>query len=367
MPLLRTAWVLLALATAAAPAASAQQIDGRIVSDSAGSSAGEVVVQLLGKDGVVLRSRATDPSGFFSWRGLAPGSYQVRVLRIGFLAWVSPEVRVESGQVARPVFTVPDMPLVLEELEARATNACGPQSEGNLALLWDQVRATLGRLGANEAAKREYHSVISKVKRGAEGKALSQRSYEVTGSGEWPFISQPPESLAAQGYVRPGSLGLGPTYYAPDVPVFFSQTFLDTHCFRAVKGAAADTSLIGLGFSPVPSRKTIDIAGVLWLRREGYALERLEYNFTGLWRWVPVRAAGGQILFARGRGGEPVITRWEVRAPVAVVNPDQARDADATTRPWFGVGKVSFGGWEEEVGEVKEVRTGSERIWSPTN
>lgn len=359
----RLALFALAFLAAAHPAA-AQQIDGRVVSDSAGASAGEVVVQLLAKDGAVLRSRATDPSGFFSWRGLAPGSYQVRVLRIGYLAWVSPAVTVEAGQVARPVFVVPDTPLVLEELEARATNACGAQSEGNLALLWDQVRASLGRLGANQAAKREYHSVITKVKRGAEGKALSLRSYELTGSGEWPFISQPPESLAAQGYVQPGSLGLGPTYFAPDVPVFFSQTFLDTHCFRAVKGAAADTALIGLGFAPVPSRKTIDITGVLWLRREGYALERLEYNFAGLWRWVPPKAAGGQILFGRGKGGEPVITRWEVRAPIAVVNPDQARDADATTRPWFGVGKVSFGGWEEEVGQVKEVRSPAGTIWS---
>ena len=84
MPSLRTA--LFALAFVAARPAAAQQIGARIVSDSAGASAGEVVVQLLAKDGAVLRSRATDPSGFFSWRGLAPGRYQVRVLRIGYLA-----------------------------------------------------------------------------------------------------------------------------------------------------------------------------------------------------------------------------------------------------------------------------------------
>lgn len=345
--------------------AGAQQIDGRVVADSSGGPAGEVVVQLLGRDGAILRSRATDPSGFFSWRAPAAGEYQVRVLRIGFLAWTSPRFSVGTGETVRPVFIVPGTPLVLEELEAKATNACGSQAEGNLALLWDQVRASLGRLASDPAAKREYRSTITRARRGAEGKTLSERSHDVTGSGEWPFISQPPESLAALGYVRPGSLGLGPTYYGPDVPVFFSQSFLDTHCFRAVKGAAADDSLIGLGFTPVPSRKAIDIAGVLWLRRDGYALERLEYTFTGLWRWVPAKAAGGEIRFGRGRGGEPVITGWQMRAPIAVVNPDLARDADATTRPWFGVGKVTFGGWEEEVGEVREVRGRSGTIWTP--
>jgi len=107
----------------------------------------------------------------------------------------------------------------------------------------------------------------------------------------------------------------GPTYYSPDAAVFFSDAFLDTHCF-SVEGHRSDSTLVGLRFEPVRKRKLPDINGVLWLDRASSELRRLEYAYTGLEGWVPVQLIGGWIDFRRLPNGAPLIVAWQIRAPI---------------------------------------------------
>jgi hypothetical protein len=153
-------------------------------------------------------------------------------------------------------------------------------------------------------------------------------------------------------------------YYGPDVAVFFSDAFLRTHCFRLIPPPEDAPDLLGLGFEPVKGRSVSDIEGVLWLDRARNGLVRLDYRYTGLWDWVPRGSAGGELRFGRLAAGQPVLTAWTIRAPVARVEswPEGARVREQGTRPFFGHGKVVLHGFREERGVVDDIRDAAGRI-----
>jgi hypothetical protein len=144
--------------------------------------------------------------------------------------------------------------------------------------------------------------------------------------------------------VQPRDLISGPVYFGPDVAVFFSDAFLQTHCFRLIPGP--DRTLVGLGFEPVKTRKVVDIEGVLWLDREQNRLRRLEYRYTALWPWVPKGSTGGRLDFEFLAGGQPVLTGWSIRAPVARIEDwsegTRVRDGRRPVLP-VGEGNCGFG------------------------
>jgi len=96
---------------------------------------------------------------------------------------------------------------------------------------------------------------------------------------------------------------------------------------------------------------------------------RLEYRYTGLWGWVPHGGAGGELQFLRLPGGRPIVSGWLIRAPIAAVGPYPIGELvrDEKLRRYFGKGRVTLGGFQEEVGRVDEVQTPEGRVlWRRT-
>src|SRR6185437_14284129 len=81
----------------------------------------------------------------------------------------------------------------------------------------------------------------------------------------------------------------------------------------------ADARTIGVAFTPAPTRRNIpEIAGTLWIDRASAELRSLEYHYVDL-PDMPREAlerVGGDIEFARMRGGGWVISAWDIRMPL---------------------------------------------------
>lgn len=344
-----------------------QVLRGVVLEESSGHPIAGGLVQLLlpGSDSVVAAA-ATSERGSFAFRPVAAGRYRLRALRIGYQAWTSPPLTIEVGQVREDTLAIPAVPVVLEEITVEARSPCraSPSSDRRLALLWDEVRTALGVFGAASTDSLEFRTEITRRFVDSIDRPSEEHQWNTVGTGRWPVTSQPPESLAALGYVVTRDTLEGPIYYGPDVAVFFSEAFLQTHCFRLVPPPRKDRSLVGLGFEPVKGRPGTDIAGTLWLNQRSLELRSLEYHYTPLWDWVPQGSAGGALSFGRLASGEVVITGWAIRAPVARIDrtPGARYRSDGKTRPYFGRGTVRLHGFREELGAVKEVRRADGRV-----
>lgn len=301
-------------------------------------------------------SAVTDDLGRFLFAEVPRGRYRVRVLRIGFRPWTADSLLTVADGSLPVSLTVPVIPVLLDEIAVEGSSACRatPEADRRVALLWDQARTALGLLGGGRRDL-DYHVSITRRRLDPAGRVNNYEVLPGVGQGAWPVTSQPAESLAQLGFVQPRDTLDGPVYFGPDVAVFFSDAFLRTHCFRLVAPGATERWLIGVGFSPVRGRPVPDIEGTLWLDRRSGHLHRLEYQYTGLWHWVPAGAAGGSLDFSRLRGGVPIITGWTLKAPVARRLPWR-RSGDATGRRFFGQAEVMLGGYREEQAVVTEVR-----------
>jgi hypothetical protein len=344
-----------------APApAVAQSLAGTVVESDSRQPVVAALVQLLApRADSIFASAVTGAQGKFGFARIAQGSYRIRILRIGFRPWTSEPLAFEAGGTREELFAIPAVPVVLSEITVEAKSPCrgSPAEDQRMALLWDEARTALGLLGAgNSEAMLEFRSVLTKRMVDPGDHLVSENSLSSFGRGAWPVASQAADSLARFGFVQPRDTLSGPVYYGPDVAVFFSEAFLQTHCFRLVP--ATDPGLLGLGFEPVKGRKVPEIEGVLWLDRRRNLLRRLEYRYTALWSWVPKGSAGGRLDFALLPDGQPVLTGWAIRAPVARVQdwPEGTRVRDQTTRPFFGSGKVVLHGFREEEGRVNDIR-----------
>ena len=143
------AWCALPLGmlTASAAVAHAQQgsITGRITAQGTGEPLQESRVVLIGTS--LFASTAQD--GHYSIRNVPPGSYTVRVLRVGFEEQKKP-VQVAAGEAVTLDFAMTPVVVQLTEVVTTATG--------------EQRRAELGNaIGTIDAAKVAQTSVISNV------------------------------------------------------------------------------------------------------------------------------------------------------------------------------------------------------------
>jgi len=330
-----------------------QTIRGTVLEELSGRPVIGGLVQLLASARVGA-SVVTDEHGRFLLPDVSSGSYRIRVLRIGFRPWSSDSLLLVAGETRTLTLVVPAVPVVLDDITVEGTSACrsSPDADRRMALVWDQARTSLGLLGGGRRDL-DYRVTVTRRRLDAMGRVNHLEVLPTLGQGAWPVTSQPAESLAQLGFVQPADTLSGPVYYGPDVAVFFSDAFLQTHCFRLVAAPKAQPSLLGVGFAPVSSRTLPDIEGTLWLDRGTGLLHRLEYRYTRLWHWVPVDAAGGSLDFSRLRNGTPIISGWTLKAPVARRLPWRRSESDA--RRFFGQTEVTFGGFREEEAVVTEV------------
>jgi hypothetical protein len=293
--------------------ASAQQVDLQIREEGSRAPVGGAIVRLLGDRGVAAQG-LTNEQGRIVLRAAAPGSYRIKVDRIGWSGFTTPPVALAAGAVYQRELLMEARRVELPALEVRGRSRCDREGQGGplAAALWDEIGKALT---ANVVTQRQ--GTVRLHVRGFV-RELDQRSRPLR---EWvaastlmrgqPFASLPPGALAEIGFVQQESHD-SVTYAAPDAALLLSDEFVGTHCFRAVQGK---DGLLGLAFEPTAGRKVADVKGTLWVDRATSELRFLEYLYTGLPGILARAGLGGRVEFRRLPAGTWIVSYWHVRTP----------------------------------------------------
>jgi hypothetical protein len=342
--------VVLAALLGVARGTAGQAVDGRVQGATTGQPVAGALLLLMDDGGVERGRTASAAAGAFALQAPWPGDYRLVVLRIGFVRWESPPLRLALGETRRQLIELPEEPLWLGGITVEGESGCRvrPGAGGTLGVLWEEARKALALADLTKRGRQYlFRTVRTERRLSTSLQPLEDARVIGFGVGHWSFESASADTLTRLGFVLADSAG-GILYHGPDVDVLFSATFLKQHCFRLQPGGPAE--LIGLAFEPLRRRLIPDIAGVLWLDRRTAVLRRLEFTYTNLEAWVPRGPAGGSIDYDVLPTGAWVIRQWMLRAPVPRIN---VRDP---TR-----GKV-LGGYVEFVGAVGEVLGADGRV-----
>jgi hypothetical protein len=286
----RASLCLLALLLFADPSPLAQQsqqpgIQGRLIDRVMGEPIGGALVTLVDEGGREWRSAVTADDGAFVLRAPAPGSYRIRVERLGYRVWTSPALSVEAGEARAATFSVPVEPIPIPGLGVTGSSECPEPADVRARgyALYQEARAGLQAVVEGETGH-GYLFVMQLVREQLDSAAKRRgRRFILHDTVDVvvprSIASLSPEELAQAGYVRnhPGAVAY---YYAPVPEVLLSDEFLATHCLGVTENE--DERLMGLMFTPMPGREVPDVEGVLWLGGSDRELRRLEFHYTGL-------------------------------------------------------------------------------------
>lgn len=104
--------------------------------------------------------------------------------------------------------------------------------------------------------------------------------------------------------------------------------------------------MVGLGFTPLATRRAADVTGVLWLDARTFALQSVEFTYTQLPDAPNIDRVGGELRFSRLANGAWVTSRWRLRMPEYIATTD-ASNPILMTRPVIRViveeGGMAFG------------------------
>jgi hypothetical protein len=304
-------------------------------------------VVLLDASGKTLRQTLTGDDGAFVLEAPRPGSYAIRVERMGYRVWSFPGVGLSAGEEQVVRFAIPVEPIPLEGLEALGTSECpaDPAERAAGYALYEEARGGLRAVVEGET-RPGYLFVMQLVREGVDTtetwRITRRKTYRVdtiTVVTPKPLASLTPEELARDGYASRDSEGTS-HYYAPTADVLLSDEFLATHCLGVA--ARDDPPWTGFTFTPMPGREVPDVAGVLWLDRASREPRRLEFQYTRLREFVTQyelallraiyrerlgpgwnigisqiemeeRDFGGALSFDRLRDGSWITRSWEIR------------------------------------------------------
>lgn len=277
-----------------------------------GAPVGGALVAVLDGDRVVNEGLSS-ANGVIVLKSL-PGSYRVRVRRIGFRPYISDPVTLPyKGELLLHVETERVM---LSAMVVSASAQCGEirRDAQTLSVLWDEItkalRASqltssdLSDMGRMRTYKREL---------GPKGEVISNESSLTPITNHRPFGVPDPPSLAVLGYVR-GTPQTGWEYFGPDEAVLLSNEFAATHCFKVVRDAKRHAGEIGVAFEPAPKRQLSDIKGVLWIDEKTAELRNIVFVYVNagvLTAFEP----GGYTRFQRMPSGAWVVNEWQLSMP----------------------------------------------------
>ncbi|HUR94764.1 MAG TPA: SusC/RagA family TonB-linked outer membrane protein [Gemmatimonadales bacterium] len=169
--LLRAPFLLLCCLVLGVPAAAqAQQsgVGGRVVDEAGGAPLEAARVVLTGPN----RIEATDRDGRFLFRNVTPGTYQIRVLRLGYKP-ATQNVTVAAGETAALEFSLTAAPVQLDEIVTTATGEQRKLEVGNSVATIDAASIAL------EAPITEFGNLLS----GRAAGVQVQKSGGTTGTG----------------------------------------------------------------------------------------------------------------------------------------------------------------------------------------
>ncbi len=315
---LRILLAVVALCLGAAPALQAQVVRGQVVTGDSTPVTGALValVDSAGRDAVTA---IADEYGRFELRAPRAAAWRLRSEAVGFARVMSFPFAMTAGQVVVRRVQLGQATAALGGIEVRDRARCDvrPTEGTQVARLWDEARKSLAAAQASQAGappvafdydEIEYDSTFVKVR------AASRTT--TVGRAERGFRSDEPRALRQLGYAR--RVDTTETYFAPDARVLLSEDFAATHCFRIVADDPSTVRNVGIGFAPVAQREgTLEVAGTLWLDRQTFALDRVEFRYEPLLGGdFPDSTFGGRVHFSRLPTGHVVVSQWVLRLPI---------------------------------------------------
>jgi hypothetical protein len=282
---------------------------------------GGALVELVDPSAGLIADGLSSESGMRVLRA-PPGTYRVRVRRIGYVPFLSGVVKIPAEKAA--ILIVESSRISFAPILVWAKGVCGAPESGSdhLALVWEEVAKALhaSELSAADLVGAATATVYRRqVRYGGAVLAADTTVFEIR--NRRPFGTKDPAVLAREGYVRGGLLA-GWTYFGPDQTSLLSDDFLSTHCFRLVSDKVRPRE-IGLAFEPSRDHKASDIKGVLWLDTTSFELRELVFRFTNtgiLERFE----AGGFTRFRRMPSGAWIVDAWYLRGPLLELRPGTA-------------------------------------------
>ncbi|WP_425153588.1 carboxypeptidase-like regulatory domain-containing protein [Candidatus Palauibacter sp.] len=340
--------VVLGLALLTPPVAAQERVarlSGVLVSEGDGAPVDGAVVSLVDLNDVVVWETLSNGSGAFSLPLPPPGTYRVRVSRIGYESWTSGAIHVAAPAESRTLrFEIPVRPVPLPELMVTEQNDCPttPEERRRAFELYESVLPILASASHTEDLGRLRMSMVrpAKVWRRGGFRYVPDTAMVVVPRA---LDNASPGYLEAHGYAEAINDSLT-TFYAPDGDALASPGFLATHCLSTRK--AGDEGTVGLAFEPRPGREVVDVKGVLWIDKAAREPRELEFQYTSLRPFLrqhllptltahvlsripeglrvrrafhPIELAdtdfGGRVRFGRIDGGPWFIREWKIVRP----------------------------------------------------
>jgi hypothetical protein len=329
--------------------AAAQVARGTVV-DEVGQPVRTALVLLLDAQGKQRAAVLTDTAGAFVLRAPGPGSYRLRVERIGYRTSEALALELAAGQAVEQRIVTPAVPVELPALTAAAKRRCTSQpAEGEaVAVLWYEVRKGLQTAQLGSAARSYGFRTLRWIRR-LEVPSLkvvsdsARERYEYTRGS--PFVSAPIGKLLTGGFIQPSDGG-GTIYYAPDATVLLSDEFANEYCLTPAEDQKTDR--VGIRFQPVSRSGPPAVTGTLWLDRTSFELRQLVYGYTrAKLPEGPVSELGGSVEFDRLPDDTFGVWKWRIRMPLMAQQELQIGGRHMLRIIMIGI--------REEGGEIREV------------
>ena len=312
-------WAAALLLLLAAPEARTQTVRGLVV-DGAANPVPGVVVLLVDSSAAIAGRALTNDHGEYRLTARSAGTYRIRTMRIGYRPVMSDPVALTTGALVDRRIVLSGVRLVLDTVRVVDKRACRTTGDSGLATfaIWEQVRTALTATLLTSSTH-TLEATTVRYARTLDPGMRHIREQDARVSSD--YVRQPWSALSADSIRRFGyaiaSAGDSTTFYAPGLETLASTAFIADHCFHLQ--ASPDARTIGVAFTPAPTRRNIpEIAGTLWIDRASAELRSLEYHYVDL-PDMPREAlerVGGDIEFARMRGGGWVISAWDIRMPL---------------------------------------------------
>jgi hypothetical protein len=276
----------------------------------------------------------------------SPGTYRVRVRRIGYRPFVSGNVTLPRASADELVLRVETDRVVLVTMVVTARYECGAIDPNALALsaVWDEIAKALtaSRLTISDLAGigfvRKFRRQIDR-----QGSVIANDTSLLRIVDQRPFGGLDALTLAQSGYVV-GNDTDGWHFYGPDETVLLSDQFAATHCFRIVRDNK-HAGQVGVAFAPVPRRKIADIEGTLWVDETTSELRQMDFRYVNVGA-IDRFDAGGFTHFRRMPSGAWIVDEWKIRMPQLQQLPTAASSIAATA------GRIVLSGYIEEGGGI---------------
>lgn len=353
---MRFPFLLLTSLLAVTGTLEAQFVRGTVRHETTGVPLGGTFVVLLDADSLEVARTITDPLGQFALAPPRAGRYRLRTERIGFRSLVSSDMALDDRPRSPVDLRIAPIVIRLAALmvsgESRECRIVGDQALDVLSV-WEEARKVLQAVAWSDLQEQLVYEVERFERSYTPSLALVRETRTTTPSRHvLPFRSRSPRELDEGGYVIIEEDSV--VYEAPDAEVFFSNPFLQHHCFALDEAIQDGRRVLGLRFEPVRGRTRPDVKGVFWVDAETAALQRVAFTYVNVGAWQRERGAGGEAEFVQLPDGRWIVNRWWIRMPLVVQNQTLKGPV------WDLVQAIA--GYEEEGGVVRRVYAGDGRL-----